>query len=151
MRVIYYDVVRNEHTETATGAEFFPSVDEVLKLSDIVSIHVPLLETTRHLMNAERFKLMKKTAFLVNTSRGAVVDEAALVRALKDKIIAGAGLDVYENEPHLAPGLAELHNVVLTPHIASATKESREEMAHLAAESVIDALEGGKPKNLVYN
>jgi len=151
LRVVYYDVVRNEGVEKIDGATFYPSVDEVLKQSDIVSIHVPLLETTHHLINADRLKIMKPNAILINTSRGPVIDEAALVAALKAGTIAGAGLDVFENEPAMAPGLADLPNVVLTPHIASSTVDSRTEMANLAATNVINTLDGGKPKDVVYN
>ena len=100
-------------------------------------------------MNEARLRMMKPTSFLVNTSRGAVVYEKALEKVLKDKVIAGAGLDVFEHEPQLAPGLAELPNVVLTPHIASATIETREDMARLAAANILAALEGKPPPNLV--
>ncbi len=142
MKVIYYDVKRNEHIEKEIGAEFRASVDEVLKEADFISIHVPLLESTRHLINKERLAFMKKTAYLVNTSRGPVIDEAALVDALKRSVIKGAGLDVFENEPKTAPGLTELENVVLTPHLASATEETRAKMAEVAADNIIAALTG---------
>lgn len=149
MTTIYYDVKRNEQTEQATGAEFRATPEEVLKEADIISIHVPLLPTTHHLINKERLAMMKPNAILINTSRGPVVDEAALVEALKNKVIWGAGIDVYENEPALTPGLTELDNIVLTPHTASATPGARNEMATLAAQNIIDFLEGGEPKNLV--
>lgn len=149
MKVIYYDVKQSPETEAATGAEFRASVEEVLKEADVVSIHVPLLDSTHHLMNAERLALMKPGAYLINTSRGPVVDEAALVSALKANTIRGAALDVFENEPALAPGLAELDNVVVTPHIASATDETRGKMAEIAAQAIIDTLEGKTPQNLV--
>lgn len=149
MTVIYYDVKRNELTEQATGAEFRATPEEVLKEADVISVHVPLLDSTRHLINAERLAMMKPTAILLNTSRGPVVDEAALVEALKNKTIWGAGIDVYENEPELAAGLVDLDNVVLTPHTASATPGARNEMATLAAQNIIDFLEGNEPKNLV--
>lgn len=142
MSIIYYDVKRNEQFEKDLGASFRAQAEDVLKEADCISIHVPLLPDTKHLVNADRLKLMKKTAVLVNTSRGPIVDEAALVDALKSKTIAAAGLDVFENEPALAPGLAELSNVVLTPHIASATIEAREAMSKLAAENILAALEG---------
>jgi glyoxylate reductase len=100
-------------------------------------------------MHAERFAMMKPTAYLINTSRGPLIDEEALVRALKAGTIAGAGLDVFENEPALAPGLAECGNVVLTPHIASATTETRGEMATVAAQAILDMLAGKKPQNTV--
>ncbi|HEY4503697.1 MAG TPA: D-glycerate dehydrogenase [Candidatus Paceibacterota bacterium] len=149
MNIVYYDVVRNENIEKEFGATFYSSADEVLKASDVVSIHVPLLDSTKHLINDARLKLMKETAYLVNTSRGPVVDENALVTALKDGVIKGAGLDVYEFEPNLARGLAKLPNVVLTPHIASATKEARHDMAVLSASNIIDVMEGRTPKNNV--
>ncbi len=149
MNIAYYDVKRNEQLEKDLGATFYPTVDEVLKVSDIVSIHVPLLPTTQHLINSERLSMMKKDAILVNTSRGPVIDEKALVEALKNKTIRGAGLDVFESEPALAEGLKDLSNVVMTPHIASATDESRREMATMAAENIIAVLESGVPKNPV--
>lgn len=149
MNVVYYDVKRNEAMEKEYGAVFFPTVEEVLKQADIVSIHVPLLDSTHHLINAERLKLMKKTAFLINTSRGPVIDEYALVIALQNETIRGAGLDVFEFEPELAKGLAKLSNVVLTPHIASGTEEARLEMATVAAQNVVDYLSGQVPRNNV--
>lgn len=149
MKVSYYDVVRNEKLEQDSGAVFHSSVDEVLKAADVVSIHVPLLPTTQHLINEERLKLMKPEAFLVNTSRGSVVDENALVKALQNKWIAGAGLDVYEFEPKLAKGLAKLPNVVLTPHIASATEEARHDMAVMSTDNIIAVMEGKNPPNQV--
>lgn len=150
MRVMYYDVVRNQKIEEIDGATFYHTPEDILRQSDVVSLHVPLLETTRHLINTERLAMMKPSAYLINTSRGAVVDEVALVNALQSKTIAGAGLDVFENEPQLANGLKELQNVVLTPHIASATPESRDDMAHIAANNIIAVLEGRKPLNPVY-
>ncbi len=149
MNVVYYDVKRNEQLEKDFGAIFYPTVEEVLKVSDVVSIHVPLLESTRHLINAERLRIMKPTAYLINTSRGPVVDENALVEALEQGIIRGAGLDVFEFEPKLASGLAKLPNVVLTPHIASGTEEARHEMAVIAASNIIDVLEDGVARNSV--
>ena len=148
MKVIYYDVSRNEEIEKS-GAVYRSSVEEVLKEADIVSLHVPLLPTTRHLMNEARLRMMKPTSFLVNTSRGAVVDEKALEKALKDKVIAGAGLDVFEFEPKISRGLRKLQNVILTPHIASASVATRNQMAEIAALNVIDFLEGRVPRNIV--
>ncbi|MBU4224120.1 D-glycerate dehydrogenase [Patescibacteria group bacterium] len=148
-KIIYYDVNRNEDFEKEFQAEYRGNVDDVLKEADFISIHVPLLESTRHLINKERLAMMKPTAYLVNTSRGPVIDEQALVEALKNKIIKGAALDVFENEPALALGLAELENVILTPHIASATEETRSKMSDIAAENIIVALEGRVPPNLV--
>ena len=148
MRFLYTDVKPNADFEKEYGA-VFDSAENVLKKSDFISLHVPLLPATRHLIDARKLKMMKKTAYLINTSRGPVIDEKALVAALKRRQIAGAALDVYEFEPKLAPGLAKLDNVVLTPHTASATKEARDAMAALAARAILEALEGKKPANLV--
>ncbi|MBI4086366.1 D-glycerate dehydrogenase [Candidatus Kaiserbacteria bacterium] len=149
MRVLYYDVKRNEEFEREIRAEFRENPDDIFKEADFISVHVPLLDSTRHLVNAERLALMKPTSYLVNTSRGPVIDEAALVEALKKGSIAGAALDVFEHEPALAPGLADFENVILTPHIASATRETRAAMAKVAAENIIAVLSGGAPKNPV--
>lgn len=139
MRVCYYDQAPREEAEKTCGA--FPvSLIRLLKESDVVSLHVPLLPSTKHLIGEKELGLMKKTAYLVNTARGAVVDEKALVKALQEGKIAGAALDVFEEEPKLTSGLAKLENVLLTPHIASATKEARERMAVLAAQNIIDVL-----------
>ena len=108
MKIIYYDVKRDEQFEKEYGAEFKATPEELLKEADFVSIHVPLLDSTKHLINAERLSMMKPTAYLVNTSRGPVIDEKALVEALKNKVIRGAALDVFENEPALAPGLPDV-------------------------------------------
>jgi glyoxylate reductase len=150
MNIAYYDVKRNEGIEKEFGARFYETVDEVLKVSDIVSIHVPLLDSTYHLINGERLKMMKKDSYLINTSRGPVVDENALVDALEKGIIRGAGLDVFEFEPKLARGLNKLSNIVLTPHIASGTEEARLDMARMSASNVINSIEGRRPDNLVY-
>ncbi len=150
MHIGYYDIQRNEEFERAMGATFL-SKEEVLQTADVVSVHVPLLESTRHFIGRQEFAIMKDTAILVNTSRGPVVDEGALVEALNTKTIFGAGLDVFEQEPKLSPGLAECDNVIITPHIASATTEAREAMARVAAENVLAALAGKTPPNLVTN
>lgn len=149
LKIIYTDVKRNEAIEKESGAVYLSTPEEVLAQADIVSLHVPLLDSTRHLINAERLALMKKTAILVNTSRGPIIDEGALVEALKNKTIAGAGLDVFEFEPNLSKGLVKLDNVVLTPHIASASDTARNEMAILAAQNIIDFFEGRVPANKV--
>ena len=163
MRVLYYDVKRDENFEREFsakggsasggekefGAEFRENVDDVFREADFVSIHVPLLPTTKHMVDTHRLGLMKKSAYLINTSRGPIVDENALVEALRNNVISGAAIDVYENEPALAPGLAELENVIITPHIASATQETRQAMSVLAAQNIIEALEGRTPPNLV--
>ena len=148
MKVLYYDVNRNENFEKEFGAIYMP-LEDLLKQSDFISIHVPLLDSTRHLINAENLKLMKPSAYLVNTSRGPVIDEAALVYALANKVIKGAALDVFEFEPKITPGLLQLDNAILTPHIASATEETRSKMSDLAATNIIEALEGRTPPNLV--
>ena len=147
MKVIYHDIKRNESLEKEVGAIFQPTVEAVLSQADYLSLHVNLTPETRHLINAERLALMKPEAVLVNTSRGPVIDEPALVAALQQKQIAAAGLDVFEREPLLAPGLAALPNVVLTPHIASATIETRADMARIAAANIIAALAGQTPPN----
>lgn len=149
MNIIYFDIKRNEEFEKATDGKFYENLEDVLKLSDIVTLHVPLLDSTRHLINKERLEIMKRTAYLINTSRGPVVDENALVEALRKGVIAGAGLDVYENEPKLADGLVELQNVVLTPHIASATEETRQKMSEMSAQNIIAFFEGKTPPNIV--
>ena len=149
MNVIYFDIKKNDEFESATGAEFRGSVEDVLKEADVVTLHVPLLDSTRHLVNKERLGLMKPTAYLVNSSRGPVIDEDALVGTLREKKIAGAALDVFENEPALADGLAELENIVITPHIASATIETRQKMSEMAAQNIIAFLEGDTPPNQV--
>jgi len=148
MKVMYHDIKRHKDFEKEFQAGYY-SLKELLKIADVVSLHVPLLPSTHHLISKRELVLMKKTAFLINTSRGPVVDEKALVQALKKRLIAGAGLDVYEFEPKLAPGLANLPNVVLTPHIASATVEARAEMSLAAAENILAVLQGKKPRFIV--
>jgi glyoxylate reductase len=148
-KIIYYDIKRNESFEKEFGAEYKKNIEDLLKEADFVSLHVPLLDSTRHLINDERLKIMKSTAYLINTSRGPVIDEQALTNALKNKTIKGAAIDVFEREPELTPGLAELDNIILTPHIASGTEETRSKMSELAAKNIIAALEGNIPPNLV--
>jgi len=116
---------------------------------DFVSIHVPLLDSTRHLFNESRLRIMKRSAYLVNTSRGPIIDEKALAVALRQKTIRGAAIDVFEFEPEITPDLKDLDNIILTPHIASATEETRNKMAEMAAQNIIEALEGRTPPNLV--
>jgi len=144
MKLVYYDVKRNEELEKQLKLEY-RDLDSLLKDSDFVSIHVPMTPETKHLISAERLAMMKKSAYLINTSRGPIIDEAALVEALKNGVIKGAALDVYENEPAMAPGLAELPNTVLTPHTASATEETRGAMSELAAKNIIAVLSGEAP------
>lgn len=146
MKIIYQDVHPNPEFEKQTGAQMVDLMT-LLSNSDVVTIHVPLLPETKHLISSGQLGMMKKTAILINTSRGPVVDEAALVEALKNGVIGGAGLDVFEDEPMLAPGLTELKNVVLTPHIASATTEARSAMSKIAAENIIAVLSGKEPLN----
>jgi len=148
MKVIYYDAVRAPlDIERGFHVEY-RDLNTVLREADFVSVHVPLLPETRGLFNAKTFSLMKPTSFLINTSRGAVVDEAALVQALESKKIAGAALDVYEKEPLITAGLKR-PNVVLAPHLASASLETRTKMACMAAENVISLFKGGRPPNIL--
>ena len=148
-KIIYHDISRNEAVETKCNAVYIETLEQLLKESDIVSLHVPLLDSTHHLINETTLALMKPSAFLINTSRGPVVDEKALVDALKNKTIAGAGLDVFEFEPKLTKGLTKLKNVVLTPHIASARVSVRDDMARLAAQSIIDFFDNKTPTTKV--
>lgn len=149
MKVLYTDVKRDENFEEEVGAQFFNNIDNLLPKCNYVSLHVPLLESTRHLISENRLKSMKKTAYLINTSRGPVIDEKALANALKEGWIRGAAIDVFENEPKVEPELLKLNNIILTPHIASATEETRDAMAELAAKNIVEALEGREPPNLV--
>lgn len=149
MKACYYDLNRDESIEQEYQAQFFTNLDDLLRQSDIVSIHVPLLESTKHLINKEKLSLMKEGAVLINTSRGPVVDEQALVEALATKKIRAAGLDVFEFEPEISTGLERLPNVVLTPHIASATNEARGEMSKIAASNILAVLSGNLPLNQV--
>jgi glyoxylate reductase len=130
------------------GAEHLP-LDELLRRSDFVSLHCPLTQATRHLLSDREFALMKPSAILVNTARGAIVDEAALVRALTERRIHAAGLDVFEHEPKVSPELLTMPNVVLAPHIGSATVETRSAMALLAVNGLLSALQGALPMNAV--
>ena len=148
MMVIYTDAVRApEEAERLVNATF-TDMNTLLAESDFISLHVPLLEETRGLLDGPKFYRMKRTAFLINTSRGPVVDEAALVAALESKKIAGAALDVYENEPFIHPGLKR-PNVVLAPHLASASLETRTKMAVMAANNVVALFKGQMPPNMV--
>jgi glyoxylate reductase len=149
MRVLYYDP--NPLTPEAERGLGVARVDlgRLLSESDFVSVHVPLTTETQHMLSTAQFGQMKSSAILINTSRGPVVDEAALVQALAAKKIAGAGLDVYEREPAVHPGLVSMPNVVLAPHIASATVRTRSEMSAMAARNMATAARGGRPPNLV--
>ena len=148
MKVVYTDAVRaSEEAEKSVNAEF-RDMNTLLGESDFISLHVPLLPETRGLLDGPKFYRMKPTAFLINTSRGPVVDEAALVAALENKKIAGAALDVYENEPFIHPGLKR-PNVVLAPHLASASLETRTKMAVMAANNVVALFKGLMPPNML--
>lgn len=148
MTILYHDVAPVPQAEEAFGAKYV-ELDELLKESDFVTLHAPLLPSTHHLIGEQQLQLMKKTAILVNTARGPLIDEKALVKALQNRVIAGAGLDVFEEEPQLAPGLAELDNVVLLPHLGSATVETRSKMAVLAAKNLLAVLDGETPPHCV--
>jgi len=148
MNVLYFDEKNNMDLEREINAKKV-EFNELLEKSDFVSLHVPLLPSTHHLISKEELKMMKKTAIIINTSRGPVVDEQALIRALKEKWIFGAGLDVYEHEPEINDELKKLDNVVLQPHSASATFETRTKMAVMAAENMIAGLKGKIPPNCV--
>jgi len=154
MKCVYYDVKPNPDFEKQTNARFL-SMEDLLKQSDVVSVHVPLNDGTRHLLSTKQFNMMKPTALVINTSRGPVVDEKAVLQALADKKINGFACDVFECEPsidcdpsdHLE--LKAMPNVILTPHIASATIEAREDMSKMAAENIIAALSGKTPPNQI--
>jgi len=149
MRTLYTDAQRvDERLEKELRAEFTDK-ETLLRESDFVSLHLPLLPDTIHYISTRELSLMKRTAHLINASRGPVVDEEALVQALRTKQIAGAALDVFEHEPKIHPGLIELENAVLAPHIASASFETRTRMATMAVENMISALEGKIPPNIV--
>ncbi len=150
MRCVYSANKRDQHLETACGATFV-SLATLLETSDFISLHVPLLPSTQHMISTDAFSLMKKTAYIINTSRGPIIDEKALLRALKTKRIAGAALDVYECEPSIDCDLSDrlelktFTNVILTPHTASATIEARQAMSQLAADNIIAVLQGKPP------
>jgi glyoxylate reductase len=148
MEILYYDQYRNESAEEELGARYM-QLDDLLRESDFVSIHTPLTPETWHLISERELRLMQPTTVLVNASRGPVVDEAALADALENKRIFAAGLDVYEEEPKVHPKLLQLENVVLAPHIGSASIETRDKMATLAAENVRAVLRGEEPKTPV--
>jgi len=149
MKILYTDEFRLPPEKEQELRATFVSLEQLLKESDFVSLHVPLMASTKHLVGKKQLEMMKKTAVLVNTSRGPVVDERALVEALKHQTIFAAGLDVYEEEPRLAPGLADLDNVTIPPHIASASIDTRAKMATMAASNIIAFFKGEKPPNIV--
>lgn len=147
MKIIYNDVTTNIDFEAKYGAKY-EDLATLIKQSDIITIHCPMLPTTKHLFNEEKFNLMKPTAYLINTARGPIIDEAALVKALQQKKIAGAALDVFEFEPKMVEGLKELDNVIVLPHLGSATIETRTAMANLAGSAIKSFFEGKVPGNI---
>ncbi len=149
MRVLYADTSPLSADEEREMGVTRADMHTLLTQSDFVSVHVPLTENTHHLIGAPELAVMKPTAVLVNTSRGPVIDEGALVDALKNHRIFGAGLDVFEREPQVHPGLIAAHNAVLAPHIASASTRTRSEMCAMAARNMVTALRGGRPANLL--
>ena len=148
MRVLVYDPLQKETIEQTEGVTYRELAD-LLRESDLITLHPALSKETHHLIGERELSLMKPTAFLVNTSRGPIIDEKALVKALQEGRIAGAGLDVYENEPDLAPGLMECENVVLLPHLGSASRETRDKMATMAAMNALSLLKKEKAPNTV--
>ena len=149
MNILYWSPRRKNDLERDLGVQFVP-LDELLQRSDFVSLHSPLREKTRSQIGARELSLMKPTAFLINTSRGPIVDELALVEALKHGQIGGAGLDVFEREPAVTPALLEMGNVVLTPHLGSAVVETRDALANAVADNIVALIEGRRPPN-IYN
>jgi len=148
MKILFYDVIPRPEIEELGAKKV--DLDTLLKESDFVTIHVPLMKETHHLINEQRLRLMKKTAYLVNNSRGPVVDEKALFKALKEGWIAGAGLDVFEQEPTPVDNpLLKLDNVVVAPHISSASLETRSRMAEMVAENMVAFFQGKQPPNLI--
>jgi glyoxylate reductase len=147
MRVLYWGPRRLGESEERASGLAYVGLDQLLAEADFVSLHTPLTPQTRHQIGARELGLMKRTAFLINTSRGEIVDEPALLAALSEHRIAGAGLDVFENEPRINPGLRKLTNTVLTPHLGSAVAELRETMAHIVVDNIFAILEGRQPPN----
>jgi glyoxylate reductase len=149
MKIVFYNPNPvPEHVTAELGATSLP-LEELLQISDFISLHVPLVPATHHLLNDQAFGLMKPACIVINTSRGPVLDEKALVRALKNGKIAAAGLDVYEREPDMEAALLEMDNVVMAPHIASATHATRLKMGRMAVDNLLSALKGERPPNLV--
>lgn len=149
MKVLYFNRNRMpEEKEKALNAEFV-TLEELLRTSDFVTVHAPLTDQTKYMIGRDQFLVMKPTAYFIHTARGKVVDDQALVEALKEGGIAGAALDVYENEPALTEGMTELENLMLLPHIGSASHETRNIMADLVADNVLDVLHDKPPRSLV--
>ena len=149
MKILYYDRNRLEASEEKTLEAQYVGLKTLLSEADFVSLHVSLNDQTHHLIGQKELEFMKPSAYLINASRGSVVDEAALLEALRKRKIGGAGLDVYENEPILTPGLTDLDNVILLPHLGSATMETRTRMAQLAAVNLMAGLKGETPPNCI--
>jgi glyoxylate reductase len=147
MKLTYWGPRRKAEVEEHEAGLTYVPFDQLLAESDFVSLHTPLTPQTRHQIGERELGLMKPTAFLINTARGAIVDESALARALAQGRIAGAGLDVFEDEPHVEPALLTMTNVVLTPHLGSAVRELREVMAHIVVDNILAVLEGRRPPN----
>jgi glyoxylate reductase len=147
MRTLYWTPRRKPESEEREAGLVYVPLDQLLAESDFVSVHAPFTAETRHLVGERELRLMKPTAFLINTSRGPIVDEAALIRALAERRIAGAGLDVFEHEPHVDPALLTMPNVVLTPHLGSAVAELRESMANVVVDNILAVLDGRQPPN----
>ncbi len=148
MKIYYYDLVRNLDIENKFEAKYFDNLQEMLKEVDVVSLHLPLNSKTHHLISSDTFNLMKKDAFIINTARGAIINEKDLVNALKEEKIKGAVLDVFEFEPNFSEELLKMPNVILTPHIASANAETRNQMAEIASKNIIDFFRGNQVNNL---
>jgi glyoxylate reductase len=149
MNVIYWNRTRLSEEEEVSLGITYCEMDDLLRQSDFVSIHVALCDPTRHLISSPQFSLMKPTARIINTARGPVIDEKALVQALQNGTIAGAGLDVYEREPLLEPELYDLPNVVVVPHLGSGTIGTRTKMGNMAVENCLAGCRGQRPPNLV--
>jgi len=149
MKVLYYDVYRMQPEEEATYHMTYMPMEDVLGQSDFISVHTPYMPSTHHLISERELKMMKPTAILINTARGPIVDEKALVQALQARTIAGAGLDVFENEPAIEPELLTMENVVLLPHIASASLKTRTLMATMASDNIVAHYKGERPPNIV--
>jgi len=149
MKILYFDVYRLSHEDEARYHMTYLPMDEVLQQADFVSVHTPYMPSTHHLISDRELHLMKPTAILINTARGPIVNEKALVKALQAGTIAGAGLDVFENEPAVEPELLAMENVVLLPHIASASLKTRTLMATMASENIVAHFHGQLPPNIL--
>jgi glyoxylate reductase len=147
MKTIYWTPRRKPEAEEREAGLTYVPFEQLLAESDFVSVHAPLTHETRHLIGVRELRLMKPSAFIVNTARGAIIDEIALVQALAERRIAGAGLDVFEDEPRVAPELLAMSNVVLTPHLGSAVRELREQMAHIVVDNILAIIDGKQPPN----